>query len=309
MSCTLTRSQGKTTVVGKWLKVLTVSRFSEAPLKHSRYFFHHSVHQSFTHGSWQYLMNWILTYVFAVFGDLQDIRSVDMGSGLNLPALIGTLVSDRFRWVGIECDNNRLLLASQIAIDAIPIVAKLLERQVRIATMKGDGTSFINLAGLHVLIIWDRAFPESVVFSTYRSCWRSYRHPFIVVQSIVYWKERSPHLEKYFHHVQVLGISKAVKFRSSSSGDSLVLALVASPKASTSTEGLDGNPPLNKFSPSVFDIFDSKFHDTNSTLWQHKELKRRILKEYEAAKRRWKGKRGITTFDKSGNMITEQLQL
>ena len=262
------------------------------------------VHQTFTVLGWLYIMDWILTYAIAIFGDMECFRAVDIGAGLNLPALFSTILDQRMQWFGIEIDENRCFLASQVAIEALPKLTDLLERQIPIGFMQGDATSFINLGGTHVCFIWDRAHLEEVVYATYESMWRSYKHPFILVQSICWWKERSPYLHNFFDHVQVCGISKHVKFRGSGSGDSLVLAFVASPKAEPS--GSFDISPLNNESPSLFDILRSNFYDTESSLTQHVQLKRRLLNAYDKAKRKPKAKQ-ITTYDEEGRLATIEL--
>lgn len=218
--------------------------------------------------------------------------------------------------MGVEVDPNRCFLSCQIAIDALPQLAKLLKREISIGIIEGDGTAYLNLRGALIIYLWDRAFPGSVVFSTYKNLWRAYQHPFLLIQSICWFKERSPYLGCFFDVVKVVGISKHLTFVGSASGDSLVMVFVAAPKETPSMEDfadippsmedLKNIPPLNNKSPSLFDILDSKFYDTASSLHQHKQMHSRLLGNYEKAKRGWKPRK-VTTFDEAGTMVTTVL--
>ncbi len=258
---------------------------------------------TFTSHELIYVMDWVLTYTFAIYGNLDCIPSIDIGSGLNYPAYHALMLDERFQFIGIEVDDNRCYLASHIAIQALPRLTEILGRELHIGTMHGDATSHFNLKGAIVVYIWDRGLLDNTVFTTYETMWRGYDQPFILVQSEFYWKSRSPYLSNYFNHVQVCGISKPLKFYRNSATDSLVLAFVAAPKDSPTT--FLRPPPLHDDTPSLCNVLRSDFKNTATSIEEHEKLRRCLLNKMETAKRKRKPKK-IISYDENGNLVTEE---
>lgn len=154
------------------------------------------------------------------------------------------------------------------------------------------------LLRVHVCFLWDRALIEDVVYSTFDSLARCYTHPFLLVMSIYFWKERSVILRQMFKKVQIIGCSKLYKFRGSKgSGDSLIMAIVSSPEPIE----VAALPPLDASSPSVFDLLQHRFDSFTKREAEYMHL----LSVCDLPTQREHHKPMITTFDEVGK-ITER---
>ena len=142
------------------------------------------VHQTLTYGCWCNFSEWVMVYLIATFGDLSTYRCCDIGCGLNFPSLVACIVDSRLSFIGLEVDPNRIILAAEIAIEVLPDLNELLGRHPRVGLMYADASDYLNLSASHLILLWDRALPTVVVIMTYDSIWRSYRHPFLLVQSL-----------------------------------------------------------------------------------------------------------------------------
>lgn len=242
-----------------------------------------------------YVMDWLLIYCIALLGDKDCFQCVHIGSSLNLSSWHAMILDKRFKWFGIEKDEHTCYLASQIAIEALPKLTKLLGRQIPIGMMQGDPTSHFNLKGTDIVFICDHGLPYTTVLSTYESMWLGYQHPLILVQSIMHWKSKRHYLGNYFNHIQVCGISKPLNVHGNGSTDSLVLALVASPKDSPNI------PPLLDNTPSLY----GEFKNTKTSLEKHQQLNSQMLNQFQTAKRKRKRNAASTKADKT-NMSTNK---
>ncbi len=205
---------------------------------------------------------------------------------------MGCIVNPSLNFIGIEVDENRVFLAADSSINILKEIGNLIKGSLcPPGLLHADATTPINVKGTHLCICWDRAFPPIVVYRTYLSLYRSYLHPFLILQSMCYWKERNEALRELFHNVQVIGVSRHYTFLGNSSfGDTFVLAFVADPidnetvrQSALLKELLDMKqnddliiPPLSPGSISVFDIRASKFSDVDSALTSYKHIFDRV---------------------------------
>jgi len=256
------------------------------------------VHAAFPSRGLIYAMDWLLIYSIALLGDKDCFQCVHIGSSLNLSSWHAMILDKRFKWVGIEEDEHTCYLASQIAIEALPQLTKLLGRQIPIGMMQGDPTSHFNLKGTDIVFVCDHGLLDTTVFSTYESMWLGYQHPLILVQSIMHWKSRSFYLGNYFNHIQVCGVSKPLSVHGNGSTDSLVLAFVASPKDSPNI------PPLLDNTPSLY----GEFKNTAASLEKHRQLNCRMLNQFQTAKRKRKRNAASTKADKTNMSQQASLQ-
>ena len=240
-----------------------------------------------------------MTYLVFTFGELSTYHCIDIGCGLNLPSFVGTIYDSRLSFIGVEVDPNRVLLAAEMAIKVLPEVNEFLERHLNVGLLYGDATKYLNLRGTHCCLIWDRAHPAEVTYTSYDSLWRCYVHPFLLVQSNCWWKERSPALCELFDTVKVLGVSEHFKFMGSGSGDTLVIAYVANPKHASEIDEAELIPPLPTNNPSVHDARSSLFHDENDSMSNHKLLRSQFL---PTKSKRARKPTNVLTADKLGHL-------
>jgi hypothetical protein len=68
-----------------------------------------------------------------------------------------------------------VLLASKIAVDALSELKDLLKWHLPVGVLHGDADAMtrfnLPVRGTHVCLLWDRAFTEKVVYTTYESLW------------------------------------------------------------------------------------------------------------------------------------------
>lgn len=113
-------------------------------------------------------------------------------------------------------------------------------------------------------MFWDRAFTFQLVDNGLSSMARSYTHPFLLIMSNYWWKDRTePLIKKKFQHIQVVGCSDLYSFRGGKgAGDTLIMAIVGTP----TIEELDQTQSLDKTSVSVIDVLSNRFDTTEKQL-------------------------------------------
>lgn len=214
-------------------------------------------------------MSLISTYGKAFFGNT-TLHGVDVGTGVGISLLAGAAVNPDMKWVGIEVDPNRIRLAAAMYKTFAKGWKKTSNRSLHVGYLRGDCTEPLNLRGAQVILLWDWALIVEVVKATLKSLARSYTQPFLLVMSSYWWYDRSlPEIEDVFEMVQVVGCSAQYKFRASKGGgDSLIIAIVGSPKATT----LDASPTLDANSVSVVDVLNHRFDSDSKRLAEFDRL-------------------------------------
>ena len=105
------------------------------------------VHQTFDFSSWQDIMTWISTYAAALFGGDAILYCVDLGAGVNIPAICGSVVNPRMKWIGIEIDVNRIRLGAEIYNLFTSNWRTISNRELHIGFIRGDCSQPMNLRG------------------------------------------------------------------------------------------------------------------------------------------------------------------
>ena len=107
-------------------------------------------HQTFDNASWAKIHDMTMSYAGSLFGDsLEKWHCVDIGAGILIGVLSGSVASSKMIWTGVEIDANRLRLGAEIC--------KLFEtkwrkqssstRELHIAFLQADCVQPLNLRG------------------------------------------------------------------------------------------------------------------------------------------------------------------
>lgn len=106
------------------------------------------VHQTFDFASWIDIMKWISTYTSVLFGDVvTTLNCCDIGAGVNIPSIAGTVVNAKMHWIGIEIDPNRMRLGAEVLLMFAREWKQLSERSLHIGYLWGDCVDPLNLRG------------------------------------------------------------------------------------------------------------------------------------------------------------------
>lgn len=205
------------------------------------------VYQTLRYSSWVQVARWTFYYARNIFSG--KLFAVDVGAGLNLPAIIASYFTD-VAWIGCEIDKQRVYLAAKAAI--------LLENSgyghSSCGFLHTDVKQPLNFGGVNIVFLWDRVITSDVVEGVYHSLVRSYSHPFLLVQSNYHWNERKAILQDCFGSVTEVDRLVGMPFKANQNGssDTLVLSLVAEPNPCVQAS----LPYLSDKSPSLMDYLN-----------------------------------------------------
>lgn len=205
------------------------------------------VYQTLTYSAWLQVARWTFYYARNIFSG--KLFAVDVGAGLNLPAIIASYFTD-VAWIGCEIDKQRVCLAAKAAI----VVENSGYGHSSCGFLHADVEQPLNFGGVNIVFLWDRVITRDVVIGVYHSLVRSYTHPFLLVQSNYHWYRRKAILQECFGSVTEVDRLVGVQFKGSTNGssDTLVLSLVAEPNPIVQAS----LPYLSDKSPSLIDYLN-----------------------------------------------------
>ena len=83
-----------------------------------------------------------------LFGDVvTTLNCCDIGAGVNIPSIAGTVVNAKMHWIGIEIDPNRMRLGAEVLLMFAREWKQLSERSLHIGYLWGDCVDPLNLRG------------------------------------------------------------------------------------------------------------------------------------------------------------------
>lgn len=107
-------------------------------------------HQTFDYHSWLKIHDMTEMYATALFGDiLEEWHCVDIGAGILIGVISGSIASSKMFWTGVEICNHRLRLGAEICklVETKWRKQSSSKRELKIGFLEADCSQPLNLRG------------------------------------------------------------------------------------------------------------------------------------------------------------------